>query len=414
MPVQRYPILSKTFRLARRLASRLWVRVSLVASLAVLAVLTAELLRVFVPEAAVQMVGVEALRRLLDILSASMLAVTTFSLTVMVTLQRSAAQMFTPRAHLVLMKDRTTQNALATFIGAWIYALVATVILDLPYFGERGQVALFVTTVLLLVLIVVSTLRWIVHLQAAGSLIDTARRLEDEAAEALATRPELFARVFEGEPPDGIPIRAPETGYVQAIYEDRLQAIAEERGCDLWLLVRPGDFVQEGDPVAVAPSDRDDLSPEVCRQLRIGRVRTTEQDPEFGLLLLSEMASKALSAGINDQGTAIDVLGRLARVLRAWEEPEGEPACTRLRVPARDLDAMIGRVVDPIARDGEAVIEVQVALQDRLAGTVAHVPPPLAEAMRRACRRARDRALAALSTEQERARLARSAAWLRE
>ncbi|EPX86127.1 putative membrane protein [Rubellimicrobium thermophilum DSM 16684] len=118
-----------------------------------------------------------------------MLAVTTFSLTAMVTLQRSAARMFTPRVHLVLMKDRTTQNALATFIGAWIYALLATVILDLPYFGERGRVALFVTTVLLLSLIVMSTLRWILHLQSAGSLIDTARRIEDEAAGPLAAGP---------------------------------------------------------------------------------------------------------------------------------------------------------------------------------------------------------------------------------
>lgn len=43
----------------------------------------------------------------------------------------------------------------------------------------------------------------------------------------------------------------------------------------------------------------------------IGDSRAFDQDPRFGLVALSEIASRALSPAVNDPGTAIDVTGTL-------------------------------------------------------------------------------------------------------
>ncbi len=49
--------------------------------------------------------------------------------------------------------------------------------------------------------------------------------------------------------------------------------------------------------------------------------RTFEDDPRFGLIVLSEIADKALSPGVNDPGTAIDVIGTLVRLFTLWQSP---------------------------------------------------------------------------------------------
>jgi hypothetical protein len=47
----------------------------------------------------------------------------------------------------------------------------------------------------------------------------------------------------------------------------------------------------------------------------VGDVRSFDQDPRFGAVVLTEIASRALSPGMNDPGTAIDVIGRAVRLL---------------------------------------------------------------------------------------------------
>ncbi|WP_305804424.1 DUF2254 family protein [Stenotrophomonas sp. YIM B06876] len=42
----------------------------------------------------------------------------------------------------------------------------------------------------------------------------------------------------------------------------------------------------------------------------VGAQRSLDQDPRFGLLVLGEVASRALSPAINNPCTAIDVIGR--------------------------------------------------------------------------------------------------------
>ncbi len=72
-----------------------------------------------IPESISVKVGAEAVDNILNILASSMLAVTTFSLSIMVTAYGSATTNVTPRATRLVVEDVTTQNVLATFIGSF-------------------------------------------------------------------------------------------------------------------------------------------------------------------------------------------------------------------------------------------------------------------------------------------------------
>ena len=66
----------------------------------------------------------EATWDILSILASSMLVVATFSLGTMVQAFAAAASPATPRAARVLIDDPFSQNVLATFLGAFVFAMV--------------------------------------------------------------------------------------------------------------------------------------------------------------------------------------------------------------------------------------------------------------------------------------------------
>ena len=147
---------------------------------------------------------------------------------------------------------------------------------------------------------------------------------------------------------------------------------------------------------------------DVRRLAVLGDVRTYDQDPRFGLLVLSQIGSKALSPGVNDTGTAIDVLNRSARILSLYKDEtsaDGPPKFPRMYIRPLDpvdliLDALAG-----IARDGAADVEVQQRLQRIIAGLMQHPDDGLCEAAGTLGREFLDRANAAISWEPDRARL---------
>src|SRR3546814_17845649 len=97
-----------------------------------------------------------------------MLAVTTFSLSTRVAAYGAASSGVTPRATTLVIEDTTTQNALATFIGSFLFSLVGIIALSTGAYGVQGRVLLFAVTIGVVILIVYMLLRWINHLSKLG------------------------------------------------------------------------------------------------------------------------------------------------------------------------------------------------------------------------------------------------------
>src|SRR5690606_5644034 len=81
------------------------------------------------------------------------------------------------------------------------------------------------------------------------------------------------------------------------------------------------------------------------------------------------IGSRALSPATNDPGTAIDVIGRLTRLLAQWAEGRADVPVRYPKLhlhPLSDADLFEDAFM-LIARDGAALIEVQLRLHKSLA-----------------------------------------------
>ena len=157
-----------------------------------------------------------------------------------------------------------------------------------------------------------------------------------------------------------------------------------------------------GRPLLYVKSELHEIEPEeLCKTFLIADSRTFHEDPRFGLVVLGEIASRALSPGINDPGTAIDVLGSQLRLFHQWNAPlaenEEKPRpFDRVAVPRISADDMLEDSFRTIARDGAGCIEVVLRLlklYECLAETGHSELPELA---REHARRTLERAEAAL------------------
>ncbi len=415
------------WRFFLELSRELWARVLLLGALALVALGLATMIGPLLPNEVSGYVSGQAADRLLSIIANAMLAVTTFSLTVMVTVFRSSSSQFTPRLHRLIVQDKTTQNTLASFIGAYVFALVAIVLRELKIFADDHALVLFVMTCFVLGYVVWSLIRWTLHLQTFGSLMDATRQVERITSEQFQQRldsPCLGANPWgeSTELPEGSEaVRAQDTGYITHLYQESLNERANDLGVDLYLPIHPGSFVMIDDVIAYykdrgdGTSDEEDadIADVVSAHITIGDVRSFEQDPRFGLMVLGEIASKALSPGINDPGTAIDVITRSARILEKYrdeETPAAEREHKRLWIKPLKPTDLIEDAFGALARDGSGVIEVQQRLQAAFSRLIEHESPAMALAAATAAGQELQRARTSLAFKPDFERLRSSTA----
>ena len=355
-----------------QLGRKLWVHTVAYAVLALFTAFLAIAVQSFIPEIFADIIGAGAAEKILTILASSMLTVTTFSLSVMIAAFSASTNSVSPRATRLLMQDTTTQNALATFIGSFLFSIVSIILLNAGLYNERGEVVLFLATILVVVLIVITILVWINHLSGLGRVGETANRVEDEAYAALKKHnaaPWFYANALpqlSDIPANAKAVVTETIGYLQHIDIKALNNWASANECQVYVVVRPGTFVEPSRPLFWHTAQQSDLTPPF-KAFSIHDYRTFDQDPRFGLLVLAEIASKALSPAINDPGTAIEVLGRGMRVLSNWQpQPDSEVLYQHVFVLPLVLADLFDDFFTPIARDGAGIIEIQVRLQKSL------------------------------------------------
>lgn len=317
----------------------------------------------------------DAVSSLLGVISSSMLAVTTFSVGAMTTAFGAASSGVTPRATVLLIEDPVTHNVLSSFIGAFVFSIIGTIVLHTGSYGERGRAVLFVITIFVLVLIVTQLLRWINHLMSYGRSAATIERVEQTARAALEERlqvPYLGANPWHEDAPlpaTAHPIAADCVGYVQFIDIAALSALCEAHGLEAWLPQNTGSFVYDDQPLVwVAGPLTEALISEIRDQFVIASSRKFEQDPRFGLAVMAEIGSQALSSATNDAGTALEVIGRLTRLLSTWAEGREDAPVQYPRLHLRPLSDsdLFDDAFMIMGRDGGHLIEVQLRLQKSL------------------------------------------------
>jgi len=327
----------------------------------------------------------EAARSVVIMLAGSMIGVAgvTFSITI-VALSLTSAQ-FGPRLLRNFLRDPSNQVALGTFVATFLYCLmVLRGIIEtqpVPAVAVSGAIALSVTSIGVLVYFFhhVST-----SIQASSVVAEVARDLEaaihrfcsDHDVQEPDGQRESSARLEDG---DEVP--SDRSGYVEAIDYAQLMTLAEDRDVVLQVLFRAGDFVHsDAALVRIHPEGRleEGDADEICRAFLVGRQATEEQDLEYSVRQLVEIALRALSPGINDPFTAMTCIDWLGSALARLAE-SGLPAAER-----RDADGRLRLLLDALTFEGVADAALKqirqagvghVAVAIRLLDTLAAIAP---------------------------------------
>ena len=301
--------------------------------------------------------GAEGASAVLGVVAGSMISIAgvVFSMT-LVALSLASAQLG-PRLLRSFMRDTTTQVVLGTFVATFLYCLI--VLRTIRRAEEVTFVPhLSVTLGVLLAMVSVGVFIYFIHhvsvsIQAneiaartGKELLEGIDRLFPEqigrGVSQVPTEPPAaeFIAVFKQE---AQPIFSERDGYLQFIDEKELLALAMKENLVIQLERKPGHYVVDRSPLALVwPGSRvtDELTEKVHSFFVFGHQRTSDQDIEFSVNQLVEIAVRALSPGVNDPFTAITCVDHLGSALcrlasRDMPSPYRHDHHDKLRVVAR-------------------------------------------------------------------------------
>ncbi|AWB86167.1 DUF2254 domain-containing protein [Mycetocola zhujimingii] len=376
--------------------------------------------------------GPEAAQALMQTIAGSLVTVTslTFSLTV-VTLQLASSQ-FSPRLLRTFSRDRFVHTTLGLFLATFLFSL--TVLRSIRSETSEGDGFVpKISITLAFGLTVASVIALVFFLGHLATQIRVETMMRDVHSEA----DEAIARIF---PEDGSPepepvlspewdaahIESPVSGFLLGVDVKTALAAAIESDTFVVIDAVPGASLIAGVPFARAwaldraPIDderKSVLSLGLGSSLSTGFERTSTQDAGFGLQQLLDVASRALSHGVNDPTTAVHAIGHISALLcslaglrtgpKFHADEEGRPrvvvgyptfedlldqAMVQMRTYALDDPRTAGRVVRMlrelswVVRQGpqSAALGLELDLL-RAEITTAHVSPQTKELLLRDC-----------------------------
>ena len=335
--------------------------------------------------------GPNGSRAILSAIAGSMMSVATTAFSITIVALQLASSQFGPRLLRNFMRDTGNQVVLGTFIATFVYCLM--VLRTINGVEENEFVPhLAVTVGIGLAVASIGVLIYFIHHSAASIQVDrvikkvgddldkTIDRLfpdkieisatQQRQQESLAAIPTDFDRLSRS-------IQAPKSGYIQAIDDNQLMQIATKHNLLLRVEQRPGRFVVKGTQLMrVFPAEKIDrqLAAKIADTVVLGIGRTEQQDLEFSIDQLVEIAARALSPGINDPFTAIRCIDQLSAALchlvqQEIPSPHRYDDRDRLRVIAEPIAfaEAVDAAFNQIRQYGQSSVAVTMRLLEAIA-----------------------------------------------
>jgi uncharacterized membrane protein len=331
----------------------------------------------------------QAAQAILTSIATSTMTVVSIVFAILLMTLTLASTQFSPRILINFVRDRVTQWTLGFFLGTFAYCIGA-----LPAARSLPRPFAPIVTVMgamALVLICVGLLIYFIHhisnAISVNNIVDRIRRETELVIDGLMPerrRPmqaDETIGVFPGELE--ILITSRQSGYIRFVDIDRLCELTKAYRVCLRLERRVGHFIPEGAPL-IRYSRGDRITEERALQflatIDIGPTRTLQQDVEFGVVQIVDIALRAISPAVNDPTTAISCVDQLSSILIRWigRVPPRRcyydpPHILRVVVPWIELDGLLDLAFEQIrhyaAADAAVSLRLMRALGD-IASTV--------------------------------------------
>ena len=325
-------------------------------------------------------------------IAASIMTVVSIVFAILLMTLTLASMQFSPRIIVSFVRDRVTQWTLGVFLGTFCYCMAA-----LPAARSAPIPFAPVVTVLGAMLLSLICVGWLLffihHISQAINVNQIVDRIASETVamiDEMMPYPRRYPRMDNSESIDPstweTTVRCATSGYIRFIDTPRLVATAKRRGVKIHILRRVGQFVPEGVPfLRLYKGER--LSPEEMIELRnafdFGPSRTLQQDIEFGVLQIVDIALKAISPAVNDPSTAISCVDQLSRVLirfAAREESSSllcdPPGVVRVSIMWTNFGRMLDSAFEQIRLYSQTDLAVSLRMMRALNDIAGTTPDP--------------------------------------
>jgi len=324
-------------------------------------------------------------------IAASIMTVVSIVFAILLMTLTLASMQFSPRIIVSFVQDRVTQWTLGVFLGTFLYCMAA-----LPTARSLPHPFAPVFTVMGAMLLAIACVGWLLffihHISRAISVNHIVDKI---AAETVAMIDQMMPWPHR---PDRLqdtgivnlnwetPVSSDVSGYIRFIDRKRLVALARSYRVKIQVLRRVGHFVPAGIPLLMV-SKGDRLTPEASAGLRgafdFGPTRTLQQDVEFGVLQIVDIALKAISPAVNDPTTAISCVDQLSRILIQFackEPPEpalyDPPGTLRVIIPWIGFERLLEAAFEQIRLYAKSDVAVSLRLLRALGDIAVTTPDP--------------------------------------
>lgn len=302
--------------------------------------------------------SVDSARIILSTISGAMIGVagTVFSVTLVVL--TLASSQLGPRLIKNFMYIRLNQVVLGSYISTYLYCLIVlNSVHDNNDFNFIPSISIFVAiiaAILNIILLIVFIHQIAVSIQAdkvisdisAFTLKQVKRLYPQEIGEAPYDESDISFDTIKSAYAKVLSVKSIKSGYLQYVDGESLMDEMTDRKALFEVNYRPGDYIVDGIEIGKLYTNErveDDKIKNVLSQFVIGKTKTAQQDLEYSIHQMVEIAVRALSSGINDPYTTIACIDNLASTMCCLAQIEFPSkyrfdAKSELRIVAKTLD----------------------------------------------------------------------------
>lgn len=265
---------------------------------------------------------IDTARTILSTLIAGILSLTVFSFTMVMVVLNQASANFSPRLLPGLVSNRRHQIILGCYIGTLLYATVVLISLG-AYELEDSTVGLSTTIAAILGVSCVGLFVSFIHNISSAiqiqNIISSIYQRTQKKIEHLLTSQITETTPLQKISDDTIAyIFSDQGGYFHGFDHHLVDAKVIHTTLHITVIPYKGKAMYKGEPLLkVSRILSDEEKETVLFACTISNDLHQEDYPLLGLIKLMEVAVRAMSPGVNDPGTALDVVQKLTPLLAA-------------------------------------------------------------------------------------------------
>ncbi len=314
----------------------------------------------------------ETARTILGTFIGGFISILVFSFSMVMILLNQAAANFSPRLLPGLVSNKKHQIILGIYLASLFFCLLALMLIQ----SEGKEVTTPGSMILMAILMMATSLTafiYFIHSISKSIQVDhILHRVYEDAAHhfnhLLENNKNLNeSSVITKAPADFSPVdnwtlyRAQTNGYLSAVDTEALLKLMHKDDNQLQILIGRSYYMLAGTPLfRTRKAVADDLAKDLHNQFLIESSVSVSDNEDLGFKVITEIAIKAMSPGINDPGTALSCIDYLTQLLalrlryqpREWfqdtPDADGDSApTTRVQIKTLDFEDLLFQIMAP-------------------------------------------------------------------